>query len=375
MENFRNEQEHDWLLVGLVRDLDQTGRLDILSRHLLNGKTIGKLENAQRRRLFDVELTFENLSVIIETKVDSAESGGGKWNAEAWQTERIFTESQQHAYLKPDRVYLFVTYGTSEFYIKDERNGYQKGPGCTQFKHVKLEDMIRFIKDCLEQKVVTAGNKYSIKGWYDELEQELEKRKAVKEFAQLFAQFRSRYLSIHSDIDFPPHRTDISLPEIAFPLLAELGQIWNDDPKFNEPLGHVTSYPVSRAQRVHDSILNFTELWGKPSLAPLTCGGRSKIRTDGWNPIYFEINEDLHLHMKIMDGEGIEEGIRGYVEKCSMQLGSVAETPAKGSPCFYKQGSFVVFEWDFGMWDNVFDLTVVAINLKQVLSQACRILA
>ena len=86
MENYNNEREHDWCLIYLVRALDETDRLDIFRDAFRIEEDLGPLRWSGRRRAFDVELEFANLSVAIETKVHSNEEGG---DGEQWQTERI----------------------------------------------------------------------------------------------------------------------------------------------------------------------------------------------------------------------------------------------------------------------------------------------
>lgn len=73
--NFRNEREHDWLLISLVQELNEQNQLKVFSKHFLGGVQVNRLIRAQRRRPFDIEITFDNLSCIFETKVDSDESG------------------------------------------------------------------------------------------------------------------------------------------------------------------------------------------------------------------------------------------------------------------------------------------------------------
>ncbi|MEM3421960.1 MAG: hypothetical protein QXI12_11365 [Candidatus Methanomethyliaceae archaeon] len=84
--NFRYGKDHDRLLISLVSELDKFGRIDILEKHLLGGIRVGRLQRAQSRRQFDVELTFDSLSCIIESKVDDDEDERGG----VWQTERIY---------------------------------------------------------------------------------------------------------------------------------------------------------------------------------------------------------------------------------------------------------------------------------------------
>ena len=90
MANYRVERYHDEQLICLVRQLKKYDQLRILEEAFSIEDRLGELERAQRRRLFDVELTFSNLSIIVETKVDSDE--GGRWPPEPpapqeWQTE------------------------------------------------------------------------------------------------------------------------------------------------------------------------------------------------------------------------------------------------------------------------------------------------
>ena len=77
MIDYRHERDHDALLIRLVQDLDGHGRLDLLRNAFSIDESLGKLERAQHRQPFDVELTFENLSIVVESKVDSDENGRG----------------------------------------------------------------------------------------------------------------------------------------------------------------------------------------------------------------------------------------------------------------------------------------------------------
>ncbi len=79
-----------------------------------DNRDLGHLRWAGRRRDFDVELEFANLSVAIETKVHADE--GGRW-PESWQTEGI---AEQRKKLKG--LCFYITYGASEFYMKPYRH-------------------------------------------------------------------------------------------------------------------------------------------------------------------------------------------------------------------------------------------------------------
>ena len=76
--NYKNEREHDSLLICLLEDLNAVDQLSIVS-HAFGIEPLGTLKRAERRRPFDVELTFSNnLSLVIETKVDADEQG--RWD-------------------------------------------------------------------------------------------------------------------------------------------------------------------------------------------------------------------------------------------------------------------------------------------------------
>lgn len=143
--NYRHEREHDELLIKLVTELESGKRLDLLGSALKIDVGLGNLVSAQHRQPFDVELTFTNLSVVIETKVDSEEDGR-KFNNEVekiWQTERIARISDTYGYLNEKKEFRFITYGTSEFYTKP----FETGPGSSEFQHVGLEDMIALVEE------------------------------------------------------------------------------------------------------------------------------------------------------------------------------------------------------------------------------------
>ena len=124
MENYNNEREHDLCLISLVGALDEAGQLDIFRDAFRIEEDLGPLRWSGRRRAFDVELEFANLSVAIETKVHSNEDGG---DGEQWQTERI---AEQRRGVKGQN--FFITYGTSEFYTKP----YEPGPASPEFQHM-----------------------------------------------------------------------------------------------------------------------------------------------------------------------------------------------------------------------------------------------
>lgn len=156
-------------------------------------------------------------------------------------------------------------------------------------------------------------------------------------------------------------------PELAFPVLSSLSSAWNSS-QYVKKFGRVSLYPVSRmSPPVHDSILNFWEMWhsGKPSL------GINLIDTSKAS-FYFEINEDFNLNLKL-DSDELNDAIRNDVWK---RLSGVNwPSFVNGYPREYKQGTFVLYEFDFGFLKEVNDIPKVMNNLGQTLKIALKALA
>ncbi|MCL6478678.1 MAG: hypothetical protein K6T65_09715 [Peptococcaceae bacterium] len=369
--NFRDEREHDRMLISLLEELNQVGRLDVFASHFLsNGFSLGQLVSTRRRQLFDREITFENLSCILEIKVDSDEDG--RWTGK-WQTERIFDGVKQMDGFKEKKEFMFLTFGTSEFYTKLTSNGVRNGPASKEFKHIKLQTILNFVNDALallkKQGVSQGIERWEI--WKAMLETEVLKRKNYKSLLSRFADFRRSYLGVTGEIDFPSHRANISLPELAFPLFADLAAAWNSS-QYAHYWGKVTIYPVGRLGKVYDSILNLTELWSsKHSAHILTCGGLTG--EGGMNTLYFEINEDFNLHLKF-DGEVDEaEKLEQYIHQVKHRL-SKPIPGVKGRPEYYHQATYVLYEWDFGLLDNLTNMDQIVHNLGETIANACRVL-
>ena len=143
--DYRIEKAHDEQLIEIVKRLNEVGNLSIFSTSF-SLPDLGNLIRAQRRRPFDIELSFENLSVVVETKVDSDE--GGRWD-EIWQTSQIVQKSEDLYYLNKRKRYFYITYGSSEFYTKLRENGddlHMNGPYSDQFEHITLNRMIDFVQ-------------------------------------------------------------------------------------------------------------------------------------------------------------------------------------------------------------------------------------
>lgn len=357
--NYRNEREHDYLLIKLVEDLAAQGQLDILGAKLGIDGVLGNLERAQPRTPFDVELTFFNLSIVIETKVDSDEAG---WlNDEERQTERIVRESVNYGYLKQKKEFRFITYGTSEFYTKP----YERGPASPEFKHVGLEDMIALV-EAADSVLPSCNNRQE---WLRLMHIEKEKRSNAVELLQSFSKFRRQYLEIHGENDFPRNRLLFCAPELAFPVLDSLAQEWNKS-EYKDRFGKVSIYPVGRlTPPVHDSILNFWEMWqgGNPILPKL---GKSILGSEGG--LYLEINEDFNLNLKVKEGVIVDDDTKEQVWNCLDE----ADWPPFVETCRrdYKQTVVVLYEIDFGLLEELNDMERATINLADTLEVLIRAL-
>ena len=193
--NYRREREHDERLIELVHALENADRLDLLADTFQIQGDLGALNNAQHRRPFDVELTFDQLSIVIESKVDSDENG--RWNRPShWQTDAIVNNAPGLDYLNQEIVYRYITYGTSELYSKAvERDGqtqYMSGPASGEFMHIHLDQMI---------DLVTNANDFLSycdrrDRWLKLMCIEQTKRAEALNQLRLFAHFRTTYLAI-----------------------------------------------------------------------------------------------------------------------------------------------------------------------------------
>lgn len=322
--NYTREREHDEQLICLIKNLDNHGRLDIVERGFGINAHLGRLQHAAHRRPFDVELTFTNLSIVVESKVDSDE--GGRWDPE-WQTERIAREASNINYLKASKEYCFITYGTSEFYTKP----YEQGPASACFKHIDLDCMIDMVDSA--NRVLTRCNKRE--DWLQLMRVEQEKRNKAVKLLQLFSNFRDGYLDIHGENDFPRNRFVFCAPELAFPVLGSLAQQWNNSGHVKK-FGKLSLYPVARrCPLVPDSVLNFLEMWYKKKSSIII--GNTKVR------YYLEINEDFNLNVKFE--EDLNRGQKDEV----WQMLEQANWPAfvRCNCRDYQQGVLVLYEIDF----------------------------
>lgn len=353
--NYKKEIYHDNLLISLVEDLNTRGELDIVRQAFNIENNLGQLRLAKRRRDFDVELTFSNLSVVIETKVDSDEDG--RWKEECqteWQTDRIARITRNSDYLSEDRIYLFITYGTSEFYTKP----YKAGPASSDFKQVGLDRMIQLVDSAVGVFPEDTATKYQ--DWLRLMKIEREKRNKAVELLQCFSRFRTQYLTIHGENDFPRNRFIFCAPELAFPVLSSLAQWWNESEHVNE-FGKVSLYPISRGSPpVADSILNFWEMslteWRSARLAP------SSIHVE--SDLFFEINEDFNLNVKISNRRDLHDQIWDSLKN------AIWPDFVNGTCQYYKQQVYVLYEIDFGFLRELNDMPRVMSNLANALRVA-----
>ena len=366
--NYRVEREHDNRLIELATALDEVDELNLLQTGLGIERGLGALVRARHRRPFDVELTFENSSVVIETKVDHDEDG--RWRdgngEQRWQTSRIVEIANGLDYLNENKEFRYITYGTSEFYIKpierDDGVEYRAGPYSAEFAHVGLDDMIGLVEsaDAVLPHCGCRGE------WLRLMRVEQEKRVQASEMLQSFATFRKQYLAIDGlENDFPRHRLLFCAPELAFAGFHLVAQEWNDSPHAAD-FGRVAIYPSGRrSPTLHDSILNLWEMWdGRSPIYP----GRSReeqARLD----LYFEINEDFNLNLKTESGFWRENEAR------ILQLWDCldnADWPIFVNGCrrAYKQGPWVYYELDFRLLLHMEDITQVVENLAAALSTA-----
>ena len=346
--NYSIETQHDWCLISLVGKLDQAGRIDIFQNSFRIERDLGRLIWAGRRRAFDVELTFEDLSIAIETKVHSDERG--RWS-ESWQTKSI---AEQRRNLKG--LSFYITYGDSEFYTKP----YETGPASPDFHHVTLERMISLVQSSLTAIPQIKESTNSVE-WLRLMMIEREKREKAQELLHSFSEFRIRYLKIYEVNDFPRGRVAFSAPDLAFPVFSKLAKHW-DESEYVARFGRLSIYPVPRGYSpVVDSILNFWEMWNGekgPVLARDVVGNERRL--------YLEINEDFNLNLKL-DGEqsALEDE---KIETIWKRLqGAKWPQGVNASRRFYRQTTWVLYEIDFGFLANIRCLSKVVSNLGRTL--------
>jgi hypothetical protein len=187
------------------------------------------------------------------------------------------------------------------------------------------------------------------------MEVERKKRKEAAALLEAFSRFRRAYLLIEGDVDFPNNRLTFCSPELAFPVLSAIATLWNAQETLFGKHGRLALYPVARsAPKVHDSILNFWELWNNPTPevgASLVVSGEE---------FYFEINEDYDLNLKL-EASMLREDLCEEVHRRLLAVkwpNGIQDRPRQ-----YRQETFVLYEVDFGLLENVRDIEGTARRL------------
>ena len=363
--DYRNERIHDYQLVDIVNELNNEGMLNLFSNSF-DLPDLGELINAQRRQPFDVELSFENLSVVVETKVDSIEGYYGDEDL-PWQTSRIVEKTRELDYLKETKRYFYITYGTSEFYTKQRENGdglHMNGPYSNQFEHITLDRMIKFVQ-LADEQLPTCDSRSE---WLYMMQIEQEKRRLAGTLLTEFSNFRRMYLQIQNfnENDFPRNRFLYCAPELAFPVMFKVLERWNHCESLKRNFGQLDLYPVGRmSPSIHDSILNF---------CGLNFTNDKQIFT-----VYLEVNEDFNLNIKISwEDNAQEDQIADQIERVQNMLDD-ANWPdfVRTKDRNYSQGDSVqaVFELDIGFFEHAENIDLVVQNLSRTVEVVKTVLA
>ena len=354
--DYRIEKAHDIQLIEIIERLNEVGSLSIFSTSF-SLPDLGNLTRAQRRKPFDIELSFENLSVVVETKVDSDE--GGRWD-KTWQTSQIVKKSEDLSYLNERKRYFFITYGTSEFYTKQRESGdglNMNGPYSNQFEHVTLNRMIDFVQ-LADSELRQCDARCE---WLKLMRIEKKRRESAAELLKEFSNFRSKYLKIQDfeENDFPRNRILYCGPELAFPVLFNILNIWNRCEKYRQNFGQLELYPIGRrSPSIHDSVLNFCGLKFTNIEQTLT--------------IYLEVNEDFNLNLKWRGNthEGKQQQIWSMLNRGNWP--EFVRTNVRD----YTQGEGIrsIFELDFGFLEHVDKIDLVILKLSETVAVIKRVL-
>lgn len=118
---------------------------------------------------------------------------------------------------------------------------------------------------------------------------------------------------------------------------------------------------------VPDSVLNFWEMW-KERPAP-TIG--ASIVGDGEPRLYFEINEDFNLNLKIEDLRSDKQ------QRIWERLSCIdwKRLNSKGRPRRYRQQVLVLYEIDFGFLKNSSNMPQVVHRLGKTVETVVKALA
>lgn len=361
-ENYLSKRYHGENLLRLVSYLDSQEKLEIITKAFrLDLSQIGKYMSGHRKKDYDLHLEFDNAVICIETKVDSPEN---EYSDEpCYQTERVY-ENYSHAYSKTTH-FRYITYGASEFYVKRNESGiFSFGAYSRHFINITLADILTMIE---ASGILNVNDYYEIKKWHELLKHEFKKRQRYLDMLGKIGEFRSLYIGDSKITDWPNNRINICVPEILLYFYSLIAHAWNNS-QAKEKFGGVCVYPVGRMGKVSDAILNFSDLWNSTSL---TFDGLIKSE----NAVYFEFNEDFNLHLKCCANEDIDANIDSL---CEFVTNRSAELSLSGkynaTPERYKQGNYVLYEWDLGILDKRNQLPLIIEMMSEIIENAVDIL-
>lgn len=349
---YKSEKYHDQNFIKLVCRLKEFSQEKLLCDFFETPAE--QLISSYRKRDFDVMIEFASYDICIETKVDSPEEEFWNGNDQIFQTKRIYEKHRNSEKLK---YFFYITYGTSEYFIKKNEMGiYSEGPYSAFYRHIKLTQIHEFLKKTKEFHTP------DLQEWDRFIEQELDKRNRYQEFLQPIFEFLNLYKEIADEPDYPVNRNMISIQEFVFPLYNQFANFWNENERYFIPFGKVSLQPIGRAySTVNDCIIHFTDLFGKKI---------EKICPDEKN-FYFEINEDFNLHMKLYNSEMNSDKADEY-RKILMEIKESITPPGiRSSIELYYQGEYyALFEWDIGFTRNN-DMDAVCSNIGKVFERIC----
>ena len=97
---------------------------------------------------------------------------------------------------------------------------------------------------------------------------EKEKRSKSIQLLRVFSEFRTDYLDIHCDNDFPNNDlVKAVLLNSHSRIMSQLAQKWNGS-EYGKKFGKLALYPIPRmSPSVHDSLVNFWEMWQERAAA------------------------------------------------------------------------------------------------------------
>lgn len=353
-KDFKNERFHDENLIKLIEELATINKLSEFEELIgLNPGDCGRFIAGYKKRDFDVLLEFQSYNIVIETKVDSPEDRSNN----QWQTDRIY-ENFHNQWNNKKKIFVYLTYGLSEFYIKEKQNGeYSNGAFNTSFRHIKCSQIHNFIEQSINENNIKNDELIIWNNW---LRFEISKREQVSEYLKSVNDILVRYKTQLSLTDYPVNRINLFLPEFTVPFYYKICESWNH--RNNELIGCACLYPVGRGYSLtNDSILNFWELW--QTKKTLTCNG---LLDD--NYLYFEFNEDFNLHLKATDETPNINEVKNFVNKRAEELrlgfNSIIED--------YKQGAYVLFEWDLNILSVSLDINLK--NIERIITNAIKVL-